>query len=96
MIPSITATGFALEQEQQELIEKKLKRIKYAEEWLVDLTLRIKLDKKFIFECTLNFRWGASTHIESDDYDFAAGLNKLLDILDQKVKKEKDKMQERN
>ncbi|WP_238579897.1 HPF/RaiA family ribosome-associated protein [Treponema endosymbiont of Eucomonympha sp.] len=76
-------------------MEKKLKRTKYAEERLVDLTLCIKRDKKFVFECTLNFRWGASAHIENDDYDFAAGLSKLLDVLDQKVKKENDKMQEK-
>ena len=34
-------------------------------------------------------------HPTSDDYDFAAGLNKLMDVLDVKVKKEKDKIQEK-
>ena len=31
----------------------------------------------------------------ADDYDFAAALNKMMDILDQKVHKEKEKIQEK-
>ena len=53
------------------------------------------MDKKYYFDTTVNFRWGANAHVTSDDYDFAAGLNKLMDVLDQKIKKEKDKIQEK-
>ena len=47
------------------------------------------LFEKYYFDTTINFRWGANAHVTSDDYDFAAGLNKLMDVLDQKIKKEK-------
>jgi putative sigma-54 modulation protein len=96
MNTSISAVGWAFEQGEEELINKKLQRIQYAADLIVDLNLRVKEDKKFIFECTVNFRWGTVAHVTAEDYEFAPGLNKLMDILDQKVKKEKDKIQEKN
>ena len=89
------AIGFTLEQDEQELITRKMARIHYAEDLIVDLGLSVKEDKKFIFECTVNFRWGAVSHVTAEDYEFASGLNKLMDILDLKIKKEKDKMEEK-
>ncbi len=95
MTKSISAQGFSLTGDQSDLINQKLKRIDYAENLIVDLILRVKEDKKYYFDTTVNFRWGANAHVTSDDYDFAAALNKLMDVLDQKVKKEKDKIQEK-
>ena len=95
MNKSVSAQGFTLEKDQTELINQKLQRIAYAENLIVDLILRVKEDKKFYFDATVNFRWGANAHLTSDDYDFAAGLNKLMDVLDTKIKKEKDKIQEK-
>lgn len=95
MTKSISAVGFSFEKDQSDLINHKLSRIAYAEDLIVDLILRVKEDKKYYFDATVNFRWGANGHVTSDDYDFAAGLNKLMDVLDTKIKKEKDKIQEK-
>lgn len=95
MTKSVSAVGFDFDKDQSDLIEQKLNRINYADNLIVDLILRVKEDKKYYFDATANFRWGANAHVTSDDYDFAAGLNKLMDVLDQKVKKEKDKIQEK-
>ncbi|MBQ3801205.1 MAG: HPF/RaiA family ribosome-associated protein [Treponema sp.] len=95
MTKSISAQGFTLEKDQSELINQKLKRIDYADSLIVDLILRVKEDKKYYFDTTVNFRWGANAHVTSDDYDFAAALNKMMDVLDQKVKKEKARVQEK-
>ena len=95
MTKSVSAVGFTFEKDQSDLIEQKLGRIAYAEDLIVDLILRVKEDKKYYFDATVNFRWGANAHVTSDDYEFAAGLNKLMDILDLKIKKEKDKVQEK-
>jgi putative sigma-54 modulation protein len=95
MTPAITAVGFEFEPEQVELVNKKLERIKYAEDLIVDLSLRVKEDKRYVFECTVNFRWGAAAHITESNYDFTKGLNKLIDTLDQKVNKEKEKIQDK-
>ena len=93
MNTSISAQGFTLDRDQTGLITKKLERIGYAENLIVDLIIRVKEDKKFYFDATVNFRWGGNAHVSSDDFDFAAALNKLMDVLDVKIKKEKDKAQ---
>ena len=95
MTTSITAVDFNMTEVQKTLANKKLDRIKYADGLIIDLDMKIKQDKKFIFDCTVNFRWGTSAHVSADDFDFAAGVNKLMDVLDQKVTKEKDKIQGR-
>lgn len=95
MTKSISAQGFTLEKDQSDLINQKLKRIDYADNLIIDLIMHVKEDKKYYFDTTVNFRWGSNAHVTSDDYDFAAALNKLMDVLDQKVKKEKDKVQEK-
>lgn len=92
---SMSAVGFDFQKEQQELITKKIERIKYADDLIVDLLIRVKDEKKIIFDVTANFRWGAVAHVSAEDYDFAAALNKMMDVLDTKVKKEKDKIQEK-
>lgn len=96
MTKSYSAVGFDFTKDQTDLIEKKLDRIKYAQDLIVDCILRVKGDKKFEFDVTINFRWGNNAHVKAEDYDFAAGLNKLMDVLDNKIKKEKDKVQDRN
>jgi len=95
MTTSVSAQGFSLEKDQNDLIANKLQRISYADNLIVDLILHVKEDKKYYFDCTVNFRWGANAHVTGDDFDFAAGLNKLMDSLDNKIKKEKDKVQEK-
>ena len=92
---TLSAVGFDFQQEQQDLINKKLERINYADDMIVDLLVRVKDDKKIIFDVTANFRWGASAHVSAEDYDFGDALNKTMDILDTKVKKEKDKIQKK-
>lgn len=95
MKTSITPVGITLKPQQSEMIETKLKRVAYAEDLIVDLLIKIKQDKEFIIETTVNFKWGAQAHVAGQDYDFAAALNKMMDVLDNKIKKEKDKVQGR-
>jgi putative sigma-54 modulation protein len=93
---NVQAVKFTLDDDRQAFIDKKLERIKYADDLITDVLLNIKLDKKqFYFDCTVNFRWGGNGHVSSEDFDFNAGMNKLMDVLDQKIKKEKDKIQEK-
>ncbi len=92
---NVKAEKFTLDEDQKTLVDKKLERIKYAEELLTDVLFNIKYEKKFLFDCTVNFRWGGNAHVSAEDFEFATGVNKLIDILDQKIKKEKDKIQEK-
>lgn len=93
MTKNVSAVGFNLEQKQSEMIEKKLERVKYADDLIVDLIVRVKHEKQYIFDATVNFRWGANAHVTGEDFDFGAALNKMMDVLDNKIKKEKDKIQ---
>ena len=95
MNKTVSAVGFELEQKQSDLIEKKLRRLDYAEDFIIDLILRVKHDKQYVFDTTVNFRWGAQAHVSGEDYDFAAALNKLIDVLDNKINKEKEKVQQK-
>jgi len=95
MEKSINAVGFTLEQKQSDMIENKLKRIAYADDLIINLTMRIKHDKAYSVETTVNFRWGAQAHVSNEDFDFGAALNKNMDMLDQKINKEKEKKQEK-
>lgn len=90
-----SAVGFVFDEDQQNLVNKKLERVKYADDLIVDLILKVKEDKKYIFETTVNFRWGTVAHVSAEDYEFASGLNKMMDTLDLKIKKEKDKIQQK-
>ncbi len=93
MTPSINAVGFTLEKKQSEMIETKLKRIGYADDLIVDLLIKIKHEKEYSFDTTVNFKWGTQAHVTGQDFDFGAALNKMMDVLDNKIKKEKDKVQ---
>lgn len=95
MTPSISADGFNLTEANSELLNTKLQRISYAEDLIVDLIVRVKYNKTFTAESTVNFKWGAQAHVSETDADFAAAVNKMMDTLDNKVKKEKDKYQKR-
>jgi putative sigma-54 modulation protein len=92
---NVQAVKFTLDEDQREFVDKKLERIKYADDLITDVLLNIKLDRKFLCECTVNFRWGDSAHVSAEEFDFAAGVNKLMDVLDQKIRKEKDKIQDK-
>lgn len=93
MTPKINAVGFTLTQEKSDLIDTKLKRIAYADDLIVDLIFHIKHEKNFSVEATANFKWGVQAHVAAEDFEFAVALNKMMDVLDMKIKKEKDKVQ---
>lgn len=93
---NVQAVKFTLDEDRKAYVDKKLERIKYAEDLITDVLFVIKLDRsQFYLECTVNFRWAGNAHVSAEDFDFNAGVNKLMDVLDQKIKKEKDKIQEK-
>ena len=57
MTPSINAVGFTLEQKQSDLVESKLKRVSYADDLIVDLLMKIKHDKAYVFDVTVTKQW---------------------------------------
>jgi putative sigma-54 modulation protein len=91
---NVQAVKFTLDEDQRVYIDKKMERIKYAEDLITDVLLNIKFDRQFYCDCTVNFRWGGNAHVKAEDFDITISINKLMDVLDLKIKKEKDKIQE--
>jgi len=91
----IRAVHFDLGEPTKEYLNKKLERIDYAKDLIIDLLFAFTKEKQFQCECTINFRWGSSAHVQETDFDLAAGIDKLMDVLEHKITKEKNKQQEK-
>lgn len=76
-------------------VDKKLKRLSYADDLVVDLLMTITHDKNgYVIEVTVNFKWGKSAHIKVDTFDLFKGIDNLFNKLDNKIAKEKEKIQD--
>jgi putative sigma-54 modulation protein len=91
----IKAVHFTLRDDAKEYVEKKIDRIHNAENMIVDLRVTLTKDKDFAAEATVNFRWGVSVHIKEHDFELNPAIDKLMDKLEQKVVKEKEKVKEK-
>jgi putative sigma-54 modulation protein len=95
MTVDVRSVHFDLSETSKAYLDSKLERIGYAKDMIVDLIFIFTKDKDFKLEVTVNFRWGLQAHVEERDFDINAGIDKLIDKLEQKISKEKEKIQER-
>ena len=95
MNTEIKAVHFSLENEAREHLEKKITRIHNAENMIVDLLFTLTKNKDFSAEVTVNFRWGVSIHLKENDFELIPAIDKLMDKLDTKIAKEKEKVKEK-
>ncbi|MCL2196432.1 MAG: ribosome-associated translation inhibitor RaiA [Treponema sp.] len=91
----IKAVHFSLHDDGREYLNKKIERIRNAENMIVDLLITIKKEKDFNVEATVNFRWGVSIHVEEEDFELTKAIDKMMDKLDTKITKEKEKVKEK-
>ena len=95
MNTEIKAVHFSLRDETKEYLEKKIERIRNAENMIVDLLFTLTKDKDFSAEVTVNLRWGVSIHLKESDFELDPAIDKLMDKLDSKIAKEKEKVKEK-
>ena len=95
MNTEIKAVHFSLDNGTRELLEKKIDKIHNAENLIVDLLFTMTKGKDFSAEATVNFRWGVSAHLKENDFDLNAAIEKLMDKLNAKIAKEKEKIKEK-
>ena len=95
MNTEIKAVHFSLRDETKEYLEKKIERIHNAENMIVDLLFTLTKDKDFSVEVMVNFRWGVTIHLKEDDFELNPAIDKLMDKLDAKIAKEKEKAKEK-
>jgi len=95
MNTEIKAVHFNLHDDAKEYISKKIDRIRNAENMIVDLLVTVRKDKEFEAEATVNFRWGVSIHVKEKDFDLTPSIDKMMDKLEQKIIKEKEKIKDK-
>ncbi len=95
MKTEIKSVHFSMRDETREYLDRKLERLAYAKDLIVDLLFTFTKEKDFKAECTVNFRWGAQAHVVDEDFDLVAALDKLIDKLEHKISKQKEKSQEK-
>jgi len=92
----VRSVHFDLSEHSREYLNSKLSRIDYAKDMIVDLLFVFTKDAgQFRLEVTANFRWGKQAHIVESAPELNAGIDLLIDKLDQKITKEKEKIREK-
>jgi putative sigma-54 modulation protein len=95
MKTEIKSVHFNMREDTREYLDKKLERLAYAKDLITDLHFTFTKEKDFKAECTINFRWGSQAHLVEEDFDLMTALDKLVDKVEHKVSKEKEKVQEK-
>jgi putative sigma-54 modulation protein len=91
----IKAVHFTLHEDGKEYLDRKIARIHNAENMIIDLMITLTKGKEFTAEATVNFRWGVSIHVKEEDFELNPAVDKLMDVLDAKITKEKEKVKEK-
>jgi putative sigma-54 modulation protein len=89
------AVHFNLKEDGREYLDRKIARIPNAENMIIDLLVTITKEKDFEAEATVNFRWGVSIHVKEHDFELNPAIDKLMDRIDAKITKEKEKVKEK-
>jgi putative sigma-54 modulation protein len=92
---NVRAVHFTLKEDGREYLDRKIARIHNAENMIVDLIVTITKEKDFEAEATVNFRWGVSIHVKEHDFELNPAIDKLMDRLEAKITKEKEKVKEK-
>ncbi|MDR2110406.1 MAG: ribosome-associated translation inhibitor RaiA [Spirochaetaceae bacterium] len=91
----VKAVHFTLRDDTREYLDRKIARIHNAENMIIDLLFTLTKDKKdFSAEATVNFRWGVSIHVAEHEFELNPAIDKLMDKLDAKIVKEKEKVKD--
>jgi putative sigma-54 modulation protein len=88
----VKAVHFTLHEDARAYLDRKIARIHNAESMIIDLLFTLTKDKDFAAEATVNFRWGVSIHVKEHDFELNPAIDKLIDKLDAKIIKEKEKV----
>ncbi|MFP4114290.1 MAG: ribosome hibernation-promoting factor, HPF/YfiA family [Spirochaetota bacterium] len=89
----IKGVHFDVKDETKEFIEEKLAKLDFARDFIVDLDFTLtKENPDYEVEAKLHLKWGHQSVIKVHSYDLHEGINTLIDKLDHKVRKEREKV----
>lgn len=81
----------------REFLETKMARLAFAEDYIVDLHFTLSKGKgtnDWKAEVKVNFRWAHTAYLEETAFNLHEAIEKLVDKLEHKVVKEKEKVQD--
>ena len=91
----IKGVHFTVHDDTRELIAAKLEKLEFANDYIVDLDFTLTRENPdFLVEVKLHLSWGHSSVIKVRNYDLHEGINILIEKLDHKIRKERDKVTE--
>lgn len=93
---TIKSVHFDADENIKELIETRIEKLEFAADKIetLDFTLTKEKDHSFLVEAKLHFRWGQHDIVKHGGYELPKAINELIDRVDQKVRKEVDKVQD--
>lgn len=86
--------GFNVSDEDRDFLDKKLKKLSFAEDYLQDLDVTARKESKgigFHLEAILHFAWKKEKAVSQDSYELYEGIELLADKIQSAAKKEKEK-----
>jgi putative sigma-54 modulation protein len=93
---TIKSVHFDADELTKELIETRLQKLEFAADKIenLDFTLTKEKDHSFELEAKLHFRWGQHDVVKNGGYELHKAITELIDKVDQKVRKEVDRIQD--
>jgi putative sigma-54 modulation protein len=95
MTTEVRGVHYEIDDTTREYIDRKIGRLDFARDLIVELPITITKGTKdgFDLETTVHFRWGKSTHVGVKSFDVHKGVDALFDKLEEKITREKAKLQ---
>ncbi len=90
----VRANHFELSQKSRAYLDKKLERLHFAQDSIQDLSFSFTHEKEFKCEATIHFKWGERAHVVEHDFDIDPGIDKLVDKMEIKIAKDKERMKD--
>lgn len=91
---SFRGIGYNITDEDREFLDKKLKKLSFAEDYLNSIDITARKESKgigFHLEALLKFSWKKEKAVSEDAYELYEGIEKLADKIQSAAKKEKEK-----
>jgi putative sigma-54 modulation protein len=93
---TIKSVHFDADELTKELIETRLQKLEFAADKIENLDYTHTKEKyhSFELEAKLHFRWGQHYVVKNGGYELHKAITELIDKVDQKVRKEVDRIQD--
>lgn len=96
MTVNVKGVHYYVSDNTNEYIDKRLEKLEFAKDLIVDLSIVITKESKgfFTVEANIHFRWNQTSHMKVEERELFKAIDELVDKLQIKVSKEKEKIKQ--